>query len=432
MWIIPLIIPTTLALNILLSSSESWVSQGVRRLQQDLEAQNHTVVLVAPLYSQLEREAPHDIDIDGGAFGHLLSAPTSDDTPTVRGVKNIAHTVKYPHVEDPADNSMAAKTYRPFRAKQFGQDPLDKNAWFVDESPSIALLVAYDIILPKFYPKFSPDIVILGPDQGLALTPRVPAHRRAVVSDRFVASEEMSRLSMVKNYPTIAISTADHQYAYFQKSSSSSSSSSNGSQQPLKLRQGDEVAALNLNFINERVAQLLATLLEKQAATNSTRLLPLQTSLNINFPSMNYGSSRCSTGGTPSAGRPRAGPAFEQIVFTDELKRNAFTVPSYVLSDEGDLIVEGEYAMDVVTSRRRSRIESEDNTFIDTASDYYKHRQKWYKRDEAPSPHFSDNEDLRSLVVTNDIETMALNDCMVTVTVNNLKRNGLGTNYFKL
>lgn len=430
MWIIPLIIPTTLALNILLSSSESWVSQSVRRLQHDLEAQNHTVVLVAPLYSQLERSAPHDVEIDGGAFGHLLAAPTSDDSPSVRGVKNVAHTVEYPRVDVPAHNLMDANAYRPFRAKQFGQDPLNENAWFVDELPSIALLVAYDIILPKFYPTFSPDVVILGPDQGLALTPRVPAHRRAVVSDRFVALEEMSRLSMVKNYPTIAISTADHQYAYFQKSSSGSSS--NGPQQPLKMPQCDDVAALNLNFINERVSQLLATLLEKQLSTNSTRLLPLQTSLNINFPSMNYGSLRCSTGGTPLAGRPRAGPAFEQIVFTDELKHNAFTVPLYVLLDEGDLIVEGEYTMDVVSNRRRLRIELEDNTFIDTASDYYKHRQKWYKRDEAPSPHFSDNEDLRLLVVTNDIETMALNDCMVSVTVNNLKRNGLGTNYFQL
>ncbi|KAM9912964.1 hypothetical protein OXX80_014291 [Metschnikowia pulcherrima] len=54
--------------------------------------------------------------------------------------------------------------------RAYGQDPLNPNFWYVNGSPLEALSIAFNVILPKHRVDFKPDLVLLGPNEGLHLS----------------------------------------------------------------------------------------------------------------------------------------------------------------------------------------------------------------------------------------------------------------------
>lgn len=435
------LIPSTLALNILLSSSNSWVSKNIRHLQYELELQNHKVILVAPLYNRClgnaDCSARSDIraetsEFDGGEYGHLLKshqayyknlkAAAAD---VVRGAKGVILNKKSYTPFETSDNS--------YQGKDFGQDPLNLNAWFVNNSPTNTLLIALDIILPKFYPDFQPDLIILGPDEGVSFTDLVPYSKR-IMGDSINPHEEMVRLAMIKNIATVCIGTEDKHNVYYQDekvfdvTQQIFPSSDSDDTVEVELSTKNNRFVQNIKFINSKVVELIGTLSEKKDLNKTDALLPNQTSLNINFPSMNHDYSRCLT----SRMNKDLNPKFNQIIYDEEeSSMDYFKIPLFVMASNGELVLEGEYTIDISTNLKLMREDPVDETYIDTASLYFKHRVKAYK-DETPPQDYSDNEDFRKLVLRNDLERLALRDCLISVTVNNLEFNGLGKEYFDL
>lgn len=385
----------TVALNILLTSTNSWVSKNVRHLQAELESQYHNVVLVAPLY---EDGTTGDVKYDGGAFGHLLPSHQqyyNNMKKVKRGAKGVI--LNQVQEDEGADESVV-------QTEMFGQDPQNLKAWYVNESAPRGLLIAMDIIIPTYYPGFEIDLVII-PNEGLSLTLSTK-----VVGNDESRLDEMAKICMIKNHPVISVSTEDEETIYFQE-----------------LKGRNNISKTNTKFVNSKIIQLIDTL---SRSAGSGRVLPEQTSLNVNFPSMNYENSQCHI----SRSKPELNPDFQQIEFDQsEEASGAVYFPLYTLTSSGDLILEGEYRVNTKSAieKRQYRTDA-DGTYVDIESDYYKHKKMYYnkKRSGHPYQDYSDNEDIKTM--RNDMERNTLDACGITVVVNNLNSKGLGRDYFSI
>lgn len=449
-----------LALNILISTPDSWVTKNVRHLTAALKAENHTVVAIAPLYDDMgsQKLVSDDSDsvtltnsdskskrlvgssqsiADGGDFGHLLPV----------------HQIYYKNIK--TMNSGMAKRPRSVILEQdvpedqpvvsydaFGQDPLDPSFWYVDSLPVSALLVGLDVILPTYYPDFKPDLVILGPQEGASYTPQGSA-------DYYESIQAMAAISASQNYSTIAVSSEDSHHIYYQDEHFF-----NAQQQRLK-RFKKNVFSRNIRFINKKIIDLVSHLKDKAAGS----LLPPQVALNVIIPSVNHDHSHCATSSNPNA---KLNPEFRQVVFQGEVPASVmpeglpkFSYLNNELHKQGLLKLSGLAKRDAQKNDSDSEEEEEQEvyndeerpTFVDKKSYYYLENLRNYAKNPLAAFHsdskikmfekrsidqLSDNDDVNSLL-NNENELAVINNCHISVAVNHMKVGyGLGPEVFDL
>lgn len=431
-------------LNILLSTKDSWVSKNTRHLYRGLKDEGHNVKLIAPLYNNAEgfessateenkngkREETNEI-ANGGDFGHLLPVHQTYYK-TVKKLNQVPRGAKNVILKKDLETAEEPETSGKHNSKSFGQDPLDSSVWYVNASPLQTLLVAYDVILPQFCPEFKPDLVILGPDEGLSLTASTPKDQLLFQKDQYVETglESMLLLSMIKKFPVIGFSTGDNHHIYYQDESYFNIQQDVLSKQLLK----KNVFTKNIKFINKKVIEMISKLSESTGA-----LLPESMALNVNFPSVNHDVSHCTTS---TKNKNNNDPDFKQVVFNSKhTKAKVAQLPKYEVVN-GDLEIIGFYDVEI-TSRDDER---EEQTFVDKKSAYYNHIQnnarateiiKLSSKEMQESEHnlpqdFSDNEDLNELMNNID-ELNVLKSCGISVSVNHLTRgNGLSKEAFDI
>ncbi|ODV93760.1 hypothetical protein PACTADRAFT_4663 [Pachysolen tannophilus NRRL Y-2460] len=166
--------PTTMALNIFLTTEDSWVSANVRTLYNKLIENNHQVILVAPLTDQS----------DIGSYVYI-----NQQTSVVSSAGEFDYYVK--------EN----------QSPMYGQDPVEKNIWYVDGSTVGATIFGLDYIIPQFYSNESIDLVIAGPKEGQTIGP-LDQHSSGVFS--------VAKFCSLRGIPSISISTTDDTHRFFQ------------------------------------------------------------------------------------------------------------------------------------------------------------------------------------------------------------------------
>lgn len=376
------------ALNVLISSTDSWVLKNTRYLADSLRHDGHKVVLVAPLYNS----PAHNADLtDGGDYGHLL--------PVHQTYYRNLHLMNAPRG---AKNVIKKKPEGLVRTESFGQDPMDADAWYVNSDPVSTLLVAFDVVLPNYYAGFVPDVVVLGPNEGLSYTPESSG-----ADVDLLDLTRMVRLSQLKNYTTISVSTEDLHHIYFQDERFF-----NPQAQHRKAMKKN-VFAKNLRFVNKRIGALV----------NKVSAVPSLFALNVNFPSLNHPESRCFT----RKDAHLVNPQFKQVTFEDpsaSLTLLKSVVPAYELVD-GKLSKNGEYELSY--SGPSNDDDTVESTFVDKRSSYYLERLG----SELVLALLSDSD--KHAIVENPFETAVLNNCQIAVTVSHLTYgNGLGTGLLDL
>lgn len=383
-----LIVQQAYSLNILLTSRDSWVSKDTRMLYSALKAEKHNVVMVAPLYNNVHQsdysKREENTVNDGGDFGHLLSVHQTyfrnlkKLMSLPKGAKNVISR------RDEIDFDTKYDSEKLIKNDSYGQDPLDESIWYVNSPAVKSLLVAYDLILPKYYPDFKPDLVIMGPNQGLSLTPN-DYDINSMFSDDDNCLQSMIKLSQIKNHPVIAVSTEDNHHIYFQDEQVF-----NIQQESLSKTLKKNVFGTNVQFVNHKIIELI----------NSFSTIPANLALNVNFPSINHQHSHCFTKNINSKAS-RSNPFFEVIdyeILPDT--NNTVILPKLAFEDNG-IIVTGNYEVKLV---------EDEPTYVDKRSYYYQQTLKNYQ-----PPTISDNDDINELYHNNKPEWDAINSCKITV-----------------
>ena len=183
------------ALNIVLTTTDSWVTTNVRQLYSDLVSRNHTVILAASLYNHQEGQLKEVVD--GGDFNHLLPV----------------HQTYYKNVYKinngrGAKNVIKRRQFEPVNTIDFGQDPEDENIWYINDESLNILAKTIDVILPTYYPDFVADLIIVGPNEYLELHYQRSSPVTALIN-----------YGISKNITTLAFSTQDINHIYFQDES---------------------------------------------------------------------------------------------------------------------------------------------------------------------------------------------------------------------
>ncbi|CUM65116.1 uncharacterized protein PRCAT00002743001 [Priceomyces carsonii] len=387
--IIPLLflhVSLCVALNVMVSTTDSWVAKNVRFLYQSLKEEGHNVILVGPLYgchekpSTLTRRSGKP-ENDGGDFGHLLPVHQTyyKNMKRLNRAKNVLTRAEIDRL-----GSVTGAT--------LGQDPMDKDVWYVNSLPLETLSMGLDVILPHYYPDFVPDLVVIGPNEGLALTN----------TTKSTELQSMLQLLMIKDIPGIGVSTQDNHHVYFQDENFFNID--NTFRKVFK----NNAFGKNIKFICSKVNQLISEIGN----------FPLKTVLNINFPSMNHENSQCSTS-------LKANPEYVQISYDNEeeelplrMKRN---ISKYSMG-VNEIILDGEYGQTLDKERPRDKISAEEDelaTFVDKESSYY--------LDTIKRLAYSDKES------ENREEFKALTKCSISVNVENLDHgSGLPSNYWNV
>lgn len=266
--ILLLFISTTVtSLNILITTTDSWVSKNTRLLYSSLK-EKHNVKLIAPLYQyNLEKNNiplfSNKLAKDGGEYGHLLSVHQtyfhnlrSINSKRAKGVK---------FEQDESQSESESSTQDIVQSNQFGQDPLDKNCWYVDSNPFNSLQIGLDVILPNYYPDFKPDLTIIGPNEGL--------------QNQQIINKMIHSTITNNNISTIAFSTEDEHHIYYQDENYFHISS-NSIHQLMK----HNVFTKNIKFINKEIGRIIDNLSNKGVI-----------GLDFKFPSFNHFNSHCIT-----------------------------------------------------------------------------------------------------------------------------------------
>lgn len=400
------LLPVVLAANILITTTDSWVAKGPRYLEWALREDGHDVKVVASLnpnteYSLMAVKRQEVVGVpQGGDFNHLLPVQqiyhrNIRKLNTVpRGVRNTISQRESDEFDERFENQdiVSEGTY--------GQDPLNLNFWYVDGLPLEALSVAFSEILPKHIADFKPDLVIVGPNEGLHLTS--PNYKKDVVVEDLEQmenqAEALALLAQLKNYPVITVSSEDHDHIYY------------GDERYFNLEEAKyedsfkaNPVARNAQYINKKVVELV----EEVEPTITPALL-----LNVNFPSMNHQYAHCIAS--------TKGPTFFQVVGEKVeahlgkilsvpqvySKREADSETSYIkLSDEGrpEPLLELEFMRllaILIQPSSQDRLHEKDDI-----SKYY----------------------------LNKLEARALDRCEVAVAVNHVtKGNNLGPDVFEI
>lgn len=395
------ILPVVAGLNILMTSMDSWVSMNSRYLYRALVEDGHKVIFIGP-YSQIE-DSDTSSELQGGDFGHLLP-PHQKYYRYVRKVNSLAKGPKKMILKkDSEDFDMEFDSHPLVSYKSLGQDPLNKDFWYVNASPFQSLAVAFSEILPKYLPDFTPDLVIVGPNEGLHLSSSTHTIEKDILEEDLSTLENqveaMVQLAQIHHYPTISVSMEDIHHIYYQN------------EDYFNVEANDFSSSLKHNRVTKTLRFMIKNVIK--VVDNVGSKLNSHISLNINFPSLNQESSTCFTS-------VKSGPAFEQVVSPNSntgALGKVLGVPSFEVSDEKVLTGEFHYykvSDELQTSDRLSSLEMMrmlylfDGELQDVAS-IDKVTGEW----------------------TNKLEVHALSQCKIAVSVNHIsKGNNLGKSFF--
>ncbi|KAM9927099.1 hypothetical protein OXX59_002764 [Metschnikowia pulcherrima] len=326
------------SLSILVSTTDSWVDKNVRYLYPALFEAGHEVLFVGSLNSKsvenyrkelFKKSVAADakdfsvLPNEGGAFGHLKDSHQKyhlqirKQNTLSRGAKKVISEKASKEYESEFERQKSKLVSE----RAYGQDPLNPNFWYVNGSPLEALSIAFNVILPKHRVDFKPDLVLLGPNEGLHLSHENPSENAQIaftdLSSFTDELEAMRLLAQAKNYPVISVSTedADHVYyedeAYFHVEQASYG----------KMFKQNAISQ-NIKFVNMRILDLITEVVPQMKRGQA---------LNVNFPSMNRDrqDSTCVTKG-------HSGPEFKQVTsFPSEQPSlgHIFVFPEYDVED---------------------------------------------------------------------------------------------------
>lgn len=295
------LLPVVLAANILITTTDSWVAKGPRYLEWAFREDGHNVKVVASLnpnteFSTVELEKRQIVvgAPQGGDFNHLLPVQQIYHK-NIRKLNTVPRGVRNTISQRESDKfDEAFQEQDIVKEGAYGQDPLNPNFWYVDAQPLEALSVAFSDILPNHLPTFTPDLVIVGPNEGLHLT-SANSNEDIVVEDLEQMenqAEALALLAQLKSFPVISVSSEDHDHIYY------------GDERYFNVEEAKyedsfkaNPVARNVQYINRKIVELV----EEVEPTLTLSLL-----LNVNFPSMNHKFSHCI--GTAK------GPTFLQVV----------------------------------------------------------------------------------------------------------------------
>lgn len=312
-----LLLSTALALDILLSLRDLWVTKNPRFLHAALTEAGHNVVYVGPLHLPPDLppiEGPNGsseevtvVRSKGGDFNHLL--PSSQ-----KFYKFLRHArnTRRMKAQDTEELGPVVTTAK------YGQDPLNTRFWYVNGLPEESLRTALEEILPTHLPDFTPQLLLIGPNEGLHLTPNNVEH--AIENP----VEVMTHDAQQRGIPTISVSTQDHSHVYYEDDIRF-----NVEEAKYLRRFRDNAVCKNIRFVNKRILQLVDAV--------APRLAP-GFALNVNFPSVNLGHTHCISHGAK-------GPEFSQVVNAhgsklvdeDESEQIVVGLPHSDVSDNDDL-----------------------------------------------------------------------------------------------
>lgn len=323
-----LLLPLVSALNILLTSTDSWVSKNPRYLHAALKDAGHDVLYVGPLNdsedqpmvepgdnSELQKRAENCVD---GDFKHL-GAATQNYYKYVRKLKQLARGAKKVISKKDLqafDESFNAAEAALVRGRTVGQDPLNADFWYVDGTALEALALAFAEVLPQHRPDFTPDLVIVGPNEGLHLS--LPRADVAGITGEDLAhksnqAEAMSQLAQLRGLPVLSVSTADLIHVYYENEQFFAVEE----REYARMFKANSVAK-NVQFVNERVLRLVDHVVPHMGR---------RMALNVNFPLTNHHSLSCFTNAA-------AGPDFVQVVNAAPTNLGlVVSVPAYELRD---------------------------------------------------------------------------------------------------
>lgn len=391
-----LLLQAVAALNILITSTDSWVSKNPRFLYASLKEKGHNVKYIGPVSTE---QPPIDNGQKVKTFSefHHMSSANQKYLRTLRKLNTLAKGPK--HIITRADSKkfdIEFESQNIVKQSSFGQDPLNPDFWFVNASPLEALSFGLDTIIPEHMPDFVPDIVVVGPNDGLHLSPMTSRQPKITFVDLSWAANQvnaMTQLLQVKNVRVIAVSVEDHDSIYYCDEEYFNA-------EPSSYRRSFKRnhVSKNVRFVNSRVVSLI----ERVGVQ-----LPERVALNINFPSLNHRDSSCTTKG-------RHGPAFNQVVRSGAKSAaigKVVLVPEYQIEDKA-VTRSGEKYL-----RISEGVESEELAEIELAR----------LRD---SMIITDSKDM-DMVDGNPSELDTLSKCAISVAVNHLTEgNNLGADVF--
>lgn len=328
---------------------------------------------------------------------HHMSSANQNYLLTKRKLSTLAKGPK--HIISRADSQKfdtEFETQKIVNLNSFGQDPLNPDFWFVNSSPLEALSFGLDTIIPEHLPEFVPDIVVVGPNDGLHLSPVTSRQPKITFVDLSWAANQvnaMTQLLQVKNLRSIAVSIEDHGSIYY-------CDEEYFNVEPPSYRRSFKRnhVSKNVRFVNSRMVSLIESVGVE---------LPERVALNINFPSLNHRDSSCSTKG-------RHGPTFNQVVRPGAKSAaigKVALVPEFQIEDN------------VVTRSGEKYLKISEGSESEELAEIELARLR-------DSMVVTDSKDM-DMVDGNPAELDTLNKCAISVAVNHLiEGNNLGAEVF--
>lgn len=340
---------SVLSLNILLSTTDSWVTKNLRLLYNDLLEQNHSVILVGPLYQTAQSlDATDGISssdvLDGGDFGHLLPSNQIYYN-NLKKLNDIGFmssnypkgVLKQREIDSLNEKYDETKLHeiQESNNNQFGFDPLDTNCAYVNTNNPINMLSAFlNTILPKHFSDFEIDLAIVGPTEG--------------DSEKTIeVVNEMTKFLLVQNIPTISVVSADSNHVYFKNKS---------------LNQQNNIFTKIKKFQNRKIINTINELNQRDI------LLPDFHSIQLLFP--RYYNSNCKL--------------HSVYRFADEDRLLKLNFSEFSLVDNKLIntntkqlnLQKKQEIMDLREGKAIESVDDDESVFVDKMSNYYQHKMK--------------------------------------------------------
>ena len=247
------------ALNILITNTDHWVSKNPRLLKSYLEKYGHDVKLISSSMSDSNSLPMYSQQLDNyGPYEHLLPVHQSYYKKKQHLKNKKPKNVVFKEEEKTEKDEIV------FQSNQYGQDPLDKDCWYVNSNPFNSLQVGLNVILPNYYPDFTPDLVIVGPNEGLQNQYMIDTMVKAIND---------------QNISALAVSTEDSHDVYYLDEMYFHVDGSYHHQV-----KKHNLITKNIKFVNKQIGKMIKNLTGGQIV-----------GLDVKIPSINYEDSHCLT-----------------------------------------------------------------------------------------------------------------------------------------